>query len=506
MTTGEFSFSLSTLFETFRENNFLIVHSSLVDTSELVDAKSIVNTERKGDFIIFLFEQISEIVKSISAKMVDDEICQEQLIPIITENSFDLILSVIGLWKIGAIPVPLNTQLQKKELLSQINFLKAQQLVCQKKYRSGFSGIKLFSFNASTSVNQKCRNDFSASDKAVVLFTSGTSGNPKAVELSFENLIAAFNSGNSVFHYSENNRWYLNLPLYHIGGFSILCRALFAGSSIVLTVSNELDSLKFNLPLVKPTIISLVPTQLKRICERKILPNKELRAALIGGGFSDDTILLTAAQLGWNIYKVYGSTETSAFATALQPEDNPLKINSAGKALENIEVKIFDENKTALPANETGEIAIKAASVFGGYLFNQEATNSVFYNDYYLTGDFGFLDSDGYLYLQNRRTDLIVSGGENISPVEIEQAISPFENIDEVCVIGVPDAEWGEIVVAIVSSKDEKEIDLSKLFFYLKDHLSSFKVPKKIIQVKTFPKTAIGKINRAEVKKMFYGV
>ncbi len=288
-----------------------------------------------------------------------------------------------------------------------------------------------------------------------------------------------------------------------MGGFSILVRAILAGSSIILPEFNELNSLKSNLDIVKPTLVSLVPTQLKRICENGIQPNKELRAALIGGGFSDETILTLAENLGWKIYKVYGSTETSAFITVLTPKEIFQKPKSIGKPLKNVEIKIFDEQKNMLPANEVGEIGIKAESIFSGYFSNSEATSDAFYSGYYLTGDFGFFDEDGYLILENRRTNLIVSGGENINPIEIENAILHFPNVDEVCVLGLADREWGEIVASVFSSKDGSRIASSELEIFLKEKLAAFKLPKKYFQLDSLPKSAIGKIKRAEVKKLF---
>ena len=280
-------------------------------------------------------------------------------------------------------------------------------------------------------------------------------------------------------------------------------RAILAGSSIILPESNELETLKNNLEVVRPTLVSLVPTQIKRICETGIRPNIELRAALIGGGFSDEMILMQAVNLGWNIYKVYGSTETSAFVTVLTPDDIFQKPKSIGKPLKNVEIKIFDEQRNILQANEVGEIGIKAPSIFSSYLNNKTDSDVVFYNQFYLTGDFGFFDTEGYLYIENRRTDMIVSGGENISSIEIEQAILQFSNIDEVCVFGLSDGEWGEIVAVVVSSKDKSEIDFSELRIFLKEKLSSFKLPKKYFQLAELPKSAIGKIKRSEVKKMF---
>lgn len=503
MTLKEFSTTPFIHLKDFNENIFLIVHRSLVEKSLFGSNSSFKNVKQSGDFFSFSYKQISKIIEVIAGEMYAEGLVDQKVVPILTSNPFDMILSTISLRRNNAVPVPLNIHLLKNELEEQIDFLKVDNIICESNLANDFVLSKIFSLSNSSLKDNNSSSDFNSSNIAVMLFTSGTSGKPKAVPLSYDNLFAAFKAGNSIFNYSEDDSWYLNLPLYHIGGFSILVRAMLAGSSIILPESNELGTLKINLEILKPTLVSLVPTQLKRICENEIQPNKKLRAALIGGGFSDETILTQAINLGWKIYKVYGSTETSAFVTALTSAEVNAKPNSVGKPLQNVKIKIYDDERNDLPINMSGEVAVKAESLFSGYFENNEATSNAFYSGYYLTGDFGFFDEDGYLFLENRRTDLIVSGGENISPIEIEQAISLFPNIDEVCVFGLPDREWGEIAAVVISSKDKSEIDFSELRIFLKEKLSSFKLPKKYYQLAELPKSAIGKIKRSEVKKRF---
>jgi len=490
-------------FENLSNNKFLVVHHTLVEKSEMLDLSLLHRVDRTGDFFSFTYEQVSEATKVIASKMLSAGLTNQKLVPILMTNSFDLILSVISLWRTGAVPVPLNVHLLKNELENKINFLNAECTICENNFADYFPTIKKFVTSNTFSGNKLFPNDFKDSDTAVLLFTSGTSGKPKAVPLSYNNLSAAFKTGDSIFKFSKKDSWYLNLPLYHIGGFSILVRAILAGSKVILPESNEFTTLKRNLKILKPTLISLVPTQLKRICEDPTQPNKELRAALIGGGFAADAMLSTASNLGWKIYKVYGSTETSAFITILTPGDFVCKPKSIGKPLNQVEIQIFDARKNVLHQNEIGEIGVKAFSVFKEYFSNTADTSSAFYNGFYLTGDFGYYDTDGYLYLENRRTDLIVSGGENLSPIEIEKVLLQFQNVDEACVFGIPDNKWGEIVVAAVVTKDKRKIDLSALKIFLKRHLPAFKIPKKYFQVEELPKSAIGKIKRSEVKKQF---
>ncbi len=484
------------------ENKFLIVHHSLVDKSEFFKSDPSYNVNQVNGFCTFTYAQIFDLVKKISEEKSNEGFKKNDVVPLLFSNPFDLILNVLSLWKLNVIPVPLNNNLLKEDLTNEIKFLKAEHILYETTFAAHFLYLKTPSISHA-SFETEPTNNLSFANIAVVLFTSGTSGKPKAVPLTFTNLFSAFEAGDYIFQYSKNDSWYLNLPLYHIGGFSILARAILGGSSIILPESNELVSLKRNFDFVKPTLVSLVPTQLKRICENGIHPNKELRAALIGGGFSDETILRQAVNLGWSIYKVYGSTETSAFVTTLTPKDIFQKSKSVGKPLMNFEIKIFDGQRNILQADEIGEIGIKAPSVFKTYLNNKADSDVAFYNQYYLTGDYGYFDSDDFLYLENRRTDLIVSGGENITPIEIEQIILQYPNVYEACVIGLPDKEWGEIVAAVFSSKDGNQIDRLLLKMFLKKKLAAFKIPKNYFQLDNLPKSAIGKIKRSDLKKLF---
>jgi|GEM_PF-147939 len=502
MKRKQFSCAPFLLSDNFADNTFLIVHQGLVENSELIENSILKNVARSGEFFTFTFRQIEKITKLIAQKLFDEKLTSQKLVPILMNNPFDLILNIIGLWRAHAVPAPLNIQLTNSELEEQINFLEAENIICDNTYQPLFTSKKKISFADHSQSGKTVAGNLKNSELALVLFTSGTSGKPKAVPLSFNNLISAFNSGKAILNYAESDSWYLNLPLYHISGFSILARALLAGSSIILPLSNEVNHLKKNLPIVQPTLISLVPTQLKRICENSIEPNHELRAVLIGGGFSNEALIAQANKLGWKIHKVYGSTETSAFITALTPEDFAQNPNSIGKALPEVEIVIYDEKRNALNENEVGEIGVKSSSVFNGYLQNKDATASSFFSGYYLTGDFGYYDSDKFFYLEHRRTDLIVSGGENISPKKIERVISKYRNVSEVCVFGLPDKEWGEVVTAALVLNAKSEINFSQLKVYLKKNLAPFKVPKLFFMVKKLPKSAIGKVKVSELKKI----
>jgi O-succinylbenzoic acid--CoA ligase len=334
--------------------------------------------------------------------------------------------------------------------------------------------------------------NFSENKTALILFTSGSSGKPKAVMLSFENLIQSAVIGNVVLNQTSKDKWLASLPFYHIGGFSIIFRALMFGTSIIIPDSLSNDDLSESIKKSKPTLISLVTNQLKNFIDKDFTPPIDLRTVLLGGGFSDKYLILKAIDKGWMIAKVYGSTETSSLISFMNPDEVKKKPEASGKPIPPNKIIITDE----------GGIIIQSPAVMKGY-FNNDETAGGIKDGYYFTGDIGYLDDEGYLFVEAKRNDLIISGGENVNPFEVENSILIHPEIKEACVIGIDSEEWGQIVSAAIVLKEGEALSEKKLRDFLRDKLPSFKIPKKIKFVNQLPKSGLGKILRKEVKNLF---
>jgi acyl-CoA synthetase (AMP-forming)/AMP-acid ligase II len=200
------------------------------------------------------------------------------------------------------------------------------------------------------------------------------------------------------------------------------------------------------------------------------------------------------------VSKVYGSSETSSFVTMIEAKDILRKITSSGKILQKNEIFILSESGQKLPAGKSGEIAVKSDSVMKGYINNEKETSNKSKNGMYLSGDIGYLDEEGYLFVEARRNDLIVSGGENINPAEVQNAIFENPDIKDCYVFGLEDKTWGHIAVAVVVKSSEIDIKLKE---FLKTKIAGYKIPKKIIYVKQIPKTSLGKIEKGKVRDLF---
>jgi len=431
---------------------------------------------------------------------------------VISDNNFEFMLLVFALWKVGSIPVPLNTKLNALEIDNLLAFLSPRFIYVDPKIiinpSANAVAVKkdiLFDEDNSNYENIKWPFDniipdlFSQNETALILFTSGSSGKPKGVELTFNNLRKSFENCNSVLNQNSKDKWLASLPFYHIGGFSIIIRALLSGATLILPRSLKTEDLADEIKLRKPSLVSFVSAQLKRLLEAGIYPNKTLRYVLLGGGYFDDSLILQALENKWPIAKSYGSTETSSLITFLNCKTEKDKLPSAGKPLINNQIFIVDDKKKNLPANKKGEIIIKGESCSSRYFKNPEDSKNKFIDGVHYTGDHGFLDEEGYLFVESRRDDLIISGGENINPLEIEKLLKEFPGILNVSVFGEEDKEWGHIIAAAVQISPEKEASAEQLKEYLKTRISSFKVPKKFYFIDEFPLSPLGKLLKGKL-------
>jgi len=435
--------------------------------------------------------ELDEKVRNTISVLERNGITKQSRVILPGTHDIDFVLLLLALWRIGAIPIPLNIRLKENERKDIISLASPVFTIPD---THTFDEIKYWDKGAAEQKNVEW-------DSGIILFTSGTTGIPKGVVLSITNLLSSADAVNNILLPSPEDKWLASLPFYHIGGIMILVRAFAAGLTVILPDSFEVSSTAYYLKEFRPAFMSFVPTVLKRLLENNVYPNSEVKFMLLGGGPVKDELAIEAVSKGWEILKVYGSSETCSMFTALHINDEINKLSSAGRPLNGNSIKIVSETKQELPNGEIGEIAVTGPTIFKEYLNNEAETQLRIKNSFYLTGDIGHLDHDGYLYIHSRRTDLIISGGENISPVEIENALLNIPEVQQACVIGITDEEWGQIPAAVVIS--EGYIDSESIIKALRNSLASYKIPKKIIFIDKFPLTPLGKINKEKLKALF---
>ncbi len=457
------------------------------------------------------YEELINRINFLADYFLNEGIRKYDFVGILSSNNSNFIITVIALWRIGAIPIPLNIRLTANELNEQLNFSGSKFLIQINEGKNllglqDLGGLKVLIIEKVEIPKDYIRKrkdikwKHEGDDTAVILFTSGSAGKPKAVQLTFNNLLFSASNGNPILNQTENDRWLASLPVYHIGGFSIFIRAFLYSSSVIIPKTLQTEEIIYSIQKYKPTLASFVSPQLKRLIDLNIKPNEELKSVLLGGGFINDDLIDNSLKLGWKVLKVYGSTETSSFVTVLTLNEILKGNKSSGKSLKNNSLKIIDENGNNLYPNTTGEILVKSKSVMKGYLNNNDETNKKLKNDFYYTGDIGYLDENGYLHVQARRNDLIVTGGENVNPVEVENELLKHPSIQEACVFEIANNEWGQLVAAAIVTNNN--LDIEEIKKILRKSLAGYKIPQKYFFVDELPKTSLGKVKKEELKKI----
>ncbi len=328
-----------------------------------------------------------------------------------------------------------------------------------------------------------------------VLYTSGTTGRPKGVALSGSNLLASAAGSAAILGQSAGECWLLTLPIFHVGGLSILLRSVLAGSSLLL--HERFDPAQVNRDLDRGGVsgISLVANMLQRILdERGGRPSPpELNCVLLGGGPAPAPLLEAAAKSRFPVAPTYGMTEAASQIATRPPAEG---LGRGLCLLPGIQVRIVSDAQTGLAPGEVGEIWIRGPSVMRAYWLHPEANQEAFRDGWFRTGDLGSLDSRGALRVFDRRSDLIISGGENVYPAEVETVLLGHPSVAEAGVRGAPDDRFGARPVAWVVLAEGRPVAEESLRDHCRGHLAAYKVPVRIHATASLPRNAAGKLLR----------
>lgn len=323
---------------------------------------------------------------------------------------------------------------------------------------------------------------------ASIMYTSGTTGKPKGVLQTFGNHFYSAVSSALNLGLSSADKWLCVAPIFHISGFSIIMRGLIYGMTVRLVEKFRAEEIERILANETVTIMSVVPFMLKKLIQQQNKTNTHYNSAfrcmLLGGGTIDRETLEICLQRSIPVVQCYGMTETCSQIVALRSIDALLKLGSVGQPL----------FLTQLKLSKDGEILLKTPALTPGYLNLPDKLPSKMIDGWYRTGDIGHLDKEGYLYIDGRADEMLISGGENIFPQEVEQVYQRYPQINEVAVVGQNDSVWGQVPVAFVVS--DRRLSTTKLMNYGYEHLARYKVPQHYIFVSELPKNASGKIRR----------
>ncbi|MEC0665555.1 o-succinylbenzoate--CoA ligase [Priestia flexa] len=450
------------------------------------------------------FLQLHKRVVKRAFQLASYGIKKGHTVAIYMKNRIEYIELIHALAYIGAKALLLNTRLKQQEIQYQCSDAKANFLVVDESYEETIllSGTELIQLQDLIYRHEKeivLQSQYDLNDTYTIMYTSGTTGNPKGVMQSYGNHWWSATGSSLNLGLQTNDCWLVAVPLFHVSGFSILMRNVIYGMRIVL--HSKFEAIQANAAIetkgvtIMSVVTSMLTQMLKELGGRKY--PESFRCMLAGGGPVPRVLLDDCIEKGIPVYQTYGMTETSSQFVTLAPEDSIQKLGSAGKPLMPCQLKIVNANGEEVMNGIEGEIAVKGPNVTSGYLNKPEETDKAIKNGWFYTGDIGKLDEDGFLYVLDRRSDLIISGGENIYPAEIESTLLKHPLIAEAGVTGLPHKQWGQVPAAflVVTSPIKKE----ELQAYCQSMLANYKVPKYYFIVDDLPRTASNKIIRRKL-------
>ncbi len=352
---------------------------------------------------------------------------------------------------------------------------------------------------------------------ALILFTSGTTGLPKGVMLTHDNMLAQREEtkrvGLAYDHWSDDDVSLVAMPLAHIGGIGWWNLGFYNGCTSVIAREFDPHAVLGFIERDRVSKLFIVPAALQILVRAPGADKADfsrVREIFYGAAPMPLALLREAIDvIGCHFAQCYGMTETTGTITMLMPEDHKPEgtpqMRSAGREMPGSEVRVVGPDGEPLPVGEIGEVAIRGSTVMAGYWRNEEATRAVLGADGWIrSGDAGYMDADGYLYIHDRMKDMIVSGGENVYPAEVENAIHGHPDVADVAVIGVPDERWGEAVKAVVMPRAGHDVDPQSVIDWTRERLAAFKCPKTVDVVEALPRNASGKLLKRDLRKPYW--
>ena len=513
----------------------------LTNLAEMVRARA----KTRGDAVAFEFEgrqtsfaEFDRNTNQVANALIALGIKPHERITYLGKNGDIYFELLMGAMKANVVMAPVNWRLAGPEVAFIVEDCKARVLFVGPEFialvrnlRSQIPGVRTIITTEGgapewpdfTAWRDAQRGDdpnitISPKDIAIQLYTSGTTGKPKGAMLSHANFLNLVNTGSDA-EKPEWNTWTTDdvslvaMPIFHIGGSGWGVMGLYHGAKGV--IAREFDPTRV-LDFFEQSGITklfMVPAAMQFVVRQpraRQVDFSRLKYMLYGASPIPAALLRECIEVfKCGFVQAYGMTETTGVIVALPPEDHVVegseRMRSAGKALPGVELAILDHGGNRLPPGEVGEVATRSGSNMVGYWNLPEATaRTLDANGWLRTGDAGYLDKDGYLYIHDRIKDMIISGGENIYPAEVESAICDHPDVAEAAVIGVPDDKWGEAIKAIVVMKPGKTATASDIINFARERIAGFKTPKSVEFIEALPRNPSGKILRRHLRDPYW--
>jgi long-chain acyl-CoA synthetase len=474
---------------------------------------------------VFSYAEFAEAVDRASVLLAFRGIAKGDIVSLLMPNSAEYIIAYFACWQLGAIAGPVNSLLKEHEIEFVINNSEARAILVHSNFLERIENIRrrlprlqsVITFDDQVNATREFRDSHGNSalsntnrdDDAVIIYTSGTTGKPKGCLLTHGNIIANARQISDWLHFTVNDRLLTIMPLFHMNAVSVTTMsALYAGGATIISPNFSSSRFWNIISDYQVTSFGSVATMLSMLLNRypngvpKGLKTDQLRFAMCGSAPVPAEVMKKFEEtFNCPVIEGYGLSESTCRST-FNPPDERRRPGSCGVPIGN-EMKVVDDNDHEVLNGELGEIVLRGENILKGYFKNPEATKSAFRGGWFHTGDIGYRDNDGYFYIVDRKSDMIIRGGENIYPREIDEVLYQHPAVAAAATIGIPDRLYGEEVTAFVVLKARIKTTDEEIINFCRERLADYKCPKSIHFVSEIPKGPTGKLLKRELSKWF---
>jgi long-chain acyl-CoA synthetase len=471
----------------------------------------------------FTYAEFDATVNRAAALLASHAVAKGDVVSLLMPNSAEYLIGYFACWKLGAIAGPVNSLLKEHEIEFVMNNSEAKAILVHSEFqprienmRSALPHLKsVIGFDDEAEATRKFRDAalpaiaIGKDDDAIIIYTSGTTGKPKGCLLTHGNVVANARQISNWLGFTEADRLLTIMPLFHMNAVSVTTMsALYAGGSTVISPKFSASQFWTIISGYQVTSFGSVATMLSILVHTypdgvpEGLQTNQLRFAMCGSAPVPSEVMKKFEEtFNCPVVEGYGLSESTCRST-FNPPDERRRAGSCGLAIGN-EMKVFDDDDEEVADGQLGEIVLRGENILKGYFKSPEATAAAFRNGWFHTGDIGYRDPDGFFYIVDRKSDMIIRGGENIYPREIDEVLYQHPAVAAAATLGVPDDLYGEEVAAFVVLKEGMKVGEVELIEYCTERLADYKCPKSIRIVKDIPKGPTGKLLKRELARIF---
>ena len=476
----------------------------------------------EADGRVYTYQEFAEAVDRLAALLSEQGISKGDVVSLLLPNSVEYVIAYFSCWQLGALAGPINSLLKEHEMTYVISDSEAKALLVHSEFvpiietiRSQLPSLKTVitlddesEATKSVASNQVAPSMITSDDEAIIIYTSGTTGRPKGCLLTHGNIVSNARQISQWLAFGPNDRLLTIMPLFHMNAVSVTTMsALYAGGSTVVCPKFSASRFWKIISDYEITSFGSVATMLSMLLSTYPdgvpagLKTDQLRFAMCGSApVPAEVIKRFEETFGCLVIEGYGLSESTCRST-FNPPDQRRRQGSCGLPIGN-EMRVVDEEDNEVKDGSLGEIVLRGENILKGYYKNPAATAEAFRNGWFHTGDIGYRDADGFYYIVDRKSDMIIRGGENIYPREIDEVLYQHPAVAAAAAVGIPDDLYGEEVTAFVVLNESAMVSENELVTFCKEHLADYKCPKTIRLVKEIPKGPTGKLLKRELAKL----